>query len=1053
MNRVSFLSSSAAGAIAAVALAGAPQAALAQSAGPDTAGIEGSADGSAARADEPIVVTGSRIRRPNLDATVPITSLPSDLLTETANLAAGDVLNNQPSIRSTVSQQNSFGVSNFAAGLNFLDLRGLGVQRTLVLQNGRRLPPAAIGRSSPDINIVPSDLIDRVDIVTGGNSAVYGSDAVAGVVNFVMKRDFEGLEARAQAGVSERGDAGSYRLSGLAGTNFAGGLGNVALNVEYARQESASTSGRKLMEKSSGFGVVDADVPAQNSDGIPDRNFFVGFTSPTVAYGGQLTPNCNAGTRADRRDARCLPGGNVARLYYFQPDGRLVEGPYGDRDFRPLQNQILNGQGTNGRRFGENELRPDLERITANLLARYTVSDAFEPFVELLYARTDVRVGNGGASFFQGGLQGGIGAAAVFRLDNPYLTDQARAVIQQFVDPGTTTFQVSRALLEAGIRTAKPSRDTYRAVFGVRGEFMDDWNYEISANYGRYDEDLRATGYINYQRLAYALDAARSPTTGQIVCRVQFDPAARATIRNRINFAGTVSPDAAALALANEDADVAQCVPFNAFGEGAASPEARAYVAPLVSAHSKSRQFVLNGFVSGDTSSFFDLPGGPVGFAVGAEYRRETAFQRFDPLTEAGLNFANQTPVFDPPAFAVKEAFAEIRLPILADMPLFHELTIEAAGRVADYRGATGTVFAWNAGGSYAPVPDLRFRGNYSVAVRAPNLADLYAVRTSSFSSGFNDPCSIQFIGAGSSTRAANCLAAGIPAGFNRLAGTASAQPIVEGGNPNLREERSKSWTVGAVFTPRFVPGFSASVDYYDIKIEDVVAASSAQIIANACYDAATLNNPYCGQLTRFSAGSVASDGSSNAFFIDRVESTTFNFGKYTARGVDFELAYQRQLPSIGVLSLRGVATRVLERANFIFADQPNRPDRILSETGDPKWASNLNVDLQSGPVKIGYQLRYLGRQLIAGNAAENVFTVGGNPPFNADFADPFVNPDVFYHDIRVEFEATDDFNFYAGVQNIGDRLPPFGQVGTADNTGIYENIGRYFFAGAVAKF
>jgi outer membrane receptor protein involved in Fe transport len=997
-----------------------------------------------------IVVTGSRIRRPNLDATVPITSVGSEQFTATGQVAVGDVLNDQPSLRSTLSQQNS---SRFpdAGGLNFLDLRGLGIQRTLVLQNGRRLPPASIGGSAPDVNIIPTDLIERVDIVTGGNSAIYGSDAVAGVVNFVMKRNYEGVQLRGQAGVSERGDGSAYFIGGIAGTNFGDGRGNIALAAEFARQDSHFSRDRGLLAKQSGFGVVELDNPSDpntvnNSDGIPDRQFFVGFTSPTASYGGQLAPNCNAGTPAARRAARCLPGTNNARLIYFQPDGTLVEGPYGDRDFRPLQNQILNGQGVNQRRPGENDLRPDLERINLNLLAHYSLSDAFEPFVELQYAHSKVRVGQGGPSFFQAGIPGGIGAAAIFRLDNPFLTNQARSVIQNYTDPGATTFLVNRSTLDVGARTSFPRRNTYRGVIGVRGQFLDDWDYEFSVNHGRYDQDLTATGHVNFQRLAFALDAARDPATGNIVCRVQIDAAARATIRSRLGL----GPAGAAVATANEAADVAQCVPFNAFGENASSQAARAYVAPPVTAHAKSTQLVVNGFVTGDSSAFFNMPGGPLGFALGAEYRRETAFQRFDEFTETGTNILGPVAVFDPRSFKVKEAFGELRIPILADIPFFHELTVEAAGRVADYKGATGTVYAWNAGLSYAPVRDIRFRGNYAVAVRAPNLTELYSVRTTAFVNGFQDPCSIQNI---TPARVANCLAAGVPAGFNRLAFPTSAQPIISGGNPDLREETSKSLTLGAVLTPRFVSGLSLSVDYYDIKIDNVISTQGAQAIANACYDAPSLDNTFCSQLRRFPAGSVDAQGNSNAFLIDTVEQTTFNFAKFTARGIDFELAYRRAISGIGEISTRLVATHLLERNNFIFAGQPDRPDRIMSETGDPRWVANWNVGLKTGPYMFGYQLRYIGKQLIAGNPAENVFSVGGLPPQNADFADILFNPAVFYHDIRLGIDVNQRLNFYMGAQNLTDRLPPFGNIGTQEGAGIYDNMGRYFYAGAVVKF
>ncbi len=1008
-----------------------------------------------------IVVTGSRIRRPNLDASVPITSIGSEQLLSTSQVAIGDVLNDQPSLRSTFSQagSNSPLRDPTTAALNLLDLRGLGPDRTLVLQNGRRLPPSLVGRGAPDVNMIPSNLIERVDIVTGGNSAIYGSDAMAGVVNFVLKRNFEGIQLNGRVGVSSRGDASTYLLSATAGHNFADDRGNIAVAAEFARQDSFVGTDRGLMRNVAGFIVVDLDNPGDpntvnNSDGIPDRAFFTDVHSPTNAYGGQLTPNCNAATPAALRAVRCLPNSNIARLYYFLPDGTIQEGPYGTRDFRPLQNQIQGGFGANGRRANEYDLRPDLERVNLNLMAHFTVSDAFEPFVELQYARSSSRVFNGGAASFQPGLPGALGLLPNFRLDNPFLTDQARSVIRSYVGPTATTFQLSRANLDLGAREFRPERNTYRGVVGIRGTFFDDWTYEASVNYGRFEQETELRNQINFQRMLYALDAVRDPATGNIVCRVTIDPAAR--VLNPAIPAGSFDPARAAAVFQKYQADnISQCVPFNPFGENAPSLAAREYVSPVASGRAKQTQLVLNGFVSGDTSGFLNLPGGPVGFAIGGEYRKETAFQRFDEMTELAGNSLLGVRPFDPPSFQVKEAFGELRLPILKDIPFFHELTVEAAARIADYKGATGTVFAWNVGGSWAPVRDIRFRGNYSVAVRAPNLAELHTVQQTSFLLGFQDPCSIQNIGAGASTRVANCRSQGIPVGFDRLVGSGvGSQTLLIGGNPNLSEEKSKSLTVGGVFTPSFLPGLSLSIDYYDIKIQDVISTPPAQAIANACYDAASLDNPFCPLIVRFPAGSVDPvNGSSTAFFIRTVQQTLFNFAKLKARGVDFEVAYRRRIAGLGEVNTRLIGTYVKERNNFLFADDPSRPDQVLFEAGDPRWAWNWSTGLRNGPYSFNYEVRYVGKQLIRGNAAENVFSVGGRPPQNADFAEITFNDPVVYHAFRVGFDVSDNFNLYMGADNIFDRLPPNGETGTIDGPTTYDNIGRAFYAGASIKF
>ena len=999
------------------------------------------ADGSAADAGQEITVTGSRIRRPNLDATVPITSVGSEEFRSTGQISVGDILNELPALRSTFSTANSTRFIG-TSGLNLLDLRGLGTDRTLVLMNSRRMVPASIGGSAPDVNVVPTDLLERVDVVTGGNSAIYGSDAIAGVVNFVLKRDFEGFQLRGQGGISSRGDAGAYFVSGLAGTNFAGDRGNIAVSAEFARQNIFFPIGRGDMAVQSGFIVTDSDTQASGTDGLPDRTYFRDITSLAISDYGALTPSCPTVAvlpPGPQRTVRCLPNGN-ARFYSFGPDGQLlVEDPY-NADFRPASSNTIGGRGTGFRSREDLNLRPMVERININAFGHFTLSEAFEPFFEASYSRIRTSGGQSGPSFFQGGVLGTL------RIDNPFLQPEARTLIQQFAGPTATTFQLSRNNFDIGNRDYPATRDTYRGVVGIRGDFNDDWRYEVSANYGEFNEIFRPQGQFNRQRLAYALDAVKDQN-GNIVCRVTIDPAAR-VVRG---FAAGTAQSTLDAAQARIPEDVAGCVPFNPFG-ATNSQAAINYVAPQLRTEGKQTQFVANAFVSGDSSQMFELPGGPIGFALGAEYRKETAYQRYDPITESGGTFLNAIPLFDPPSFEVKEAFGEVRIPILRDMPFFHELTIEAAGRVADYKGDTGTVFAWNVGGTWAPVPDIRFRGNYSRAVRAPNLSELFSSQTQNFAPAFQDPCDVDNIG-GRVTRQQNCIADGVPLGTDLL--YSSSLEILSGGNPDLTEETSKSWTIGAVITPRWVRGLSITVDYYDIFVDQVITAPTPTAIVNACYDGPDFaNNPFCDLFDRFPAGTVGDTAQLSAFYIKPgLQQTQLNYAGLAACGVDVELAYRRKFTGVGDLSARFTGTYVLQRDQFLFPDFPDVPDQILYETGDPKIAFNFSLDWTSGPYTIGYQMRYLGKQLIVGNLAENVFSVGGFPKQNEDFSQFNWFSDVMYHDLRLGFDAGKNFEFYMGVENIFDRLPEFGNTGVGVGSAIFDNRGRYFYAGAIAKF
>ncbi len=366
-----------------------------------------------------VIVTGSRIARPNLESTVPIVTIQGETLLQSGKISVGDALNDLPSLRSTYSQSNSTRFLG-TAGLNLLDLRGLGTQRTLVLVNGRRHVAGDILNNavSPDTNTFPTDLIERVDIVTGGNSAIYGSDAIAGVVNFVLKQNYDGMSLRGQAGTSTYGDANSYYVSALAGTNFADDRGNVAINMEYARQDEYFGSRRPFRQQDA-FLVVDTDDPdAQNgSDGKPDRVFFrdvrnAGFSNTgVVRIGGNAL--LNGGVDGNT-------GAFFNKPFIFQTDGTLVP-ITGTRVGIGPNGNFVGGNGENFRGGKEFQLSPTLDRYSFNLISHYDISEAFVPFLEAKFVRTNsIGSGNSGPAFVTGTTLGGDPRERM-RLDNPFL--------------------------------------------------------------------------------------------------------------------------------------------------------------------------------------------------------------------------------------------------------------------------------------------------------------------------------------------------------------------------------------------------------------------------------------------------------------------------------------------------------------------------------------------------------------------------------------------------------------------------------------------------------
>jgi outer membrane receptor protein involved in Fe transport len=1084
----------AATALASATIFGATGPAWAQDAAP--------ADEASADEGQAIVVTGSRIRRPNLDSAVPITSIAGEQAIQTGDTNLGEALNELPQLRSTFSQQNP-GLGVGIAGLNLLDLRGLGTVRTLVVVNGRRHVAADILNNavSPDVNTIPNDLIERVDIVTGAQSSVYGSDAIAGVVNFVLRRNFEGLQFRGNASISEKGYGGEQYLSAMYGTNFAGDRGNIIVHGEYAHQD--RLFGSQIPQYASVDGLATVDVDPAGSDGIPDRVFFRDIRSSTIATTGivpitQITGGaapCGVSTSA-------APAVPFNCNFIFTTDGRLIP-QTGGRAGTTINGFFIGGNGETGREGQQLSILPKMDRYNFNMLGRYEFSEAAEAFVEAKWTRINVRGSNASPTFTQGGSFTEQGRPASqqrerLRLDNPFLnaadrTTLANALLASDCDntisgsacsatatsttrldaaeeaqiaAGTYRFVFAKRFADIGIRDETFERDTYRIVGGLRGTFNEDWNYEISANYGKFVEDTVQTGYVDRQRFLLSLDAGRNPATGQIQCRAQFDAASAYAFQSAALNATQNAATAARLA-----SDIAACVPYNPFGAGGeTNAAASAYFSYAARNRAELEQFVLSGFLSGDTSQFFNLPGGPVRFALGGEYRREKALYINDPFTVAGGSNAVNIGIFDPPTSSVREAFGEIQLPILNDVPFFHELTATAAGRISDYKGAVGTVYTYNGGVEWAPIQDIRFRANYGRAIRAPNASETGFPIVPNFAPGFQDPCAGSFIGQGSATRAANCLTDLGPTLLANLATLgAPSLPVLSGSNPNLKEETSDSYTVGVVLQPRFVPGLSLSVDYFDITVKNVIVSLSAQTIANNCYDAPTLVNPFCGLFQRYRG---PAGGGPFGEIPGQIQGNTLiqagvNFARRVRRGLDVNMSYRTNINENVKLGTNLIYVHNFQTSNFQDPARPNFENRILGELGDPVNEFRWDTDLTVGQVTFGYQLRFIGRQYV--NTYEDFNVLQGRPAENADFADRQKYPQVFYHNIRFEWNmpgaggSRSAFRLYAGVDNLTNKFPPLGLTGTgtggagADrgtgNAAIYETQGRTFFAGFKANF
>jgi len=981
-----------------------------------------------------VVVTGTRIRHiEGQAAALPIVSVAAEELNDQGETSLGDVLNDLPALRTTYSQGNSTRFIG-TAGLNWLDLHGLGVERTLVLVNNRRHVTSQPGDYYVDINTIPSDLIERVDIVTGGNSAVYGSDAVAGVVNFIMRRDFDGLRMRAQSGVSSKGDRKSGYLSVTAGRNFAEGRGNVAVALEWAKTDPLYFRDRdSLTGAFSGIRQFDAAEDSAGepggSDGIADNAFYDGgIFDGNIADGGLVAVDASGdpgsanfcGNLPDPiRSQRCLPN-NQPRIFSFDGSGNLTETVPGT-DLRPFGSgnvRIGNNPGSLSSHGLTGQLAPGLERYSGNLLAHYDFSNTFRTFLEGTFVHIDA-IQEGPPSFWRGSIPGFFRGGTELRCNNPFLSAQALEVLQTLGSCAipTGTFEMNRLNVDFGGRGELHDRDTYRIVGGVEGEFNGDWHYEFAANYGHLDTRMRSLNDLvvfdldgNEDGFLLAINAVRN-AQGQIVCGVNAD--------------------------ADTSNDRPDCVPINVFGPGAPSQAALDFVNTTTFRNESASQFIVSAYTSGDLSQLFELPAGPVGFALGAEYREEQAKSVFDELTAAGATFQNAIQPFLPPDLSVKEVFAELRVPLLRDLPMASELTLEGAGRISDYNTETGSVSAYNAGLIYAPVPEVRLRANYSKSVRVPTQGDLYRP-LSQDNANIADPCDVLFID-NNPNRAANCAAAGVPVGFQNSPAREGTTGFLAGGNPLLVEEEGRSYTVDAVFTPRLLPGFAISIDYYDIEVTSLIAPPSAQAILNACYNSPSgIDNQFCATVNR------KADGTFDQYAL---VASGFNYARQVTQGVDLDVSYGKTFGNGHRLNARLVAAKVLELVNFIDPEDPTVPDRQLSELGDPELAFNLDVGYGFGNLDLTYNIRYVGRQTIA--TYEEQHRVNGNPPTDADRYPRKYFPEDYVHGIRGEYAFNEKLRGFAGVDNLTDSLPPLGLVGVYAGE-PYDNVGRYIYLGMI---
>ena len=929
--------------------------------------VEPSPEPEAAQVSD-IVVTGSRVNRTGFDAPTPTTVLSSEEMQQRGSAQIGEFLTEAPAFRATQTPQSN-PQSARGAGQYFADLRGLGSIRTLVLIDGRRVVPSS-PEGQVDLNLIPSVMVSRVDVVTGGASAQWGSDAVAGVVNVILDTRLNGFKSDFSYGESTYGDNQESRASAAWGTDFADGRGHVVVGGEYVKGEGVGSHydrpfGRDLQEQVSYSG---ARLPDQ-----PSRFFAHGVQPLNFSDGGVIIgPNTGLG--------------QALRGIQFGPGGTVLAFPYGDAVGTAAIN-FTGGQPGLSVRSGHTLSLP-VERTIAMVHVDYEVNDRLKLFAEGSWAKA-------GSDFQTAYARDSTANAILIQRDNAYLPASVRTIM---MNNNINSFSLGRQHKDFGDVAASNFNTTSRFAVGASGEFGGGWTWDAYYQYG--ENEYRSTlEHLKINRnLTFAVDAIVDGS-GTIVCR-------------------------------NAAARAAGCVPINLFGEGSPSEAAVNYVTGTAHYDVDTSQEAMAFNVQGEP---FSTWAGPVSVAAGLERRVEEAEARVDAISQAsGFTYGN--PKNFTGSYNVNEAYAEVVAPLLADAPLAQAVNFNGAARYADY-STSGGVWTWKAGLTWDVNDMLTFRATRSRDIRAPNNSDLYA-QTS-----------------GQATLR------------NPFSGATTQMSVVSGGNQALMPEEADTLTVGAVFSPRFVPGLRLSVDYFDIKIADAISSYAAQNVLDNCLAETTAGSPgfFCGFVNRTGTGGNT--------VVNSIGTPLLNLAGFEARGYDFEVGYRFDLAGGSVNArLFGTYTKnllandglnvkrtyngagviqtvgsVVDRAGQVGGFTSSS---VTGATSAPHLIMNASVTYGRDNWSVTLQERYVGGGLL------DASLVGpDDPDYNP--ASPISTGDNtvdarFYTNISANIQVNDRVEIYGVVNNVANEEPPFPYTGVV---GFYDKIGRTYKAGVRIAF
>jgi outer membrane receptor protein involved in Fe transport len=972
------------------------------------------AQGAPIEQPQEIIVTGSRIPQPNLETASPVTTVTSQEVKLQGTTRTEDLINSLPQV---FADQGS-NVTNGATGTAEIDLRGLGSKRSMVLINGRRLMPGDPTDPNPDINFIPNQLIKRVDVLTGGASSVYGADAVAGVVNFVLDDTFTGFRIDGQASVFNHQNGGINNTVKHALTNeFWNTIGIPTPPFQYPRGMSTNGGAQDISAVfgasfDDGRGHVQAYATYRHQDAVLESTRDYSFCAL-----GSFQPQYVAAYG----EAYCGGSGTSAQGTFFVDDP-VTGGTYHVGN----GNQLLPGEVLFNYAPYNYFQRPD-ERYTLGTFANYEISPGAKPYLEAMFMddHSDALIAPGG----------NFGDTLTVNCDNALLSQQERDILcPGFVfdadNPQYSATQILRRNVEGGGRNDTLDHHSFRVVAGMRGDPLRGIHYDGYYQYGKSVLNDLTTGFFSKARLQNVMDVV-SVLDGALVA-----PGTEgATIECRSVFLGTDT----------------NCAPYNIFQEGGVTPEALGYLqVPALSNGNVAETIghfdvTLTGADYGIQTPWSDTG---IGLNVGAEYRKEQL--NYDPDLEnisGDLSGGSGTVPIVHGQFDVRELFGELQIPII-EHSFIDELSVTGGYRLSSYHVAdrSFSTDTYKVEGRFAPIRDIRFRASYNRAVRAPNIVELFQP-TRSILSGTTDYCAGDDPQAAFAfATAAACALSGVTAAQygNLQPSPAKQYNAVAGGNVDLTPETADTWTMGVVLQPRFVPGLAITVDHFNIHVKDVVGNIPWQTILSTCLTTGTL----CDLIHRDQFGSLwrTPEG-----FISLQNA---NVGELKTKGFDFQGTYNHRLGGIGTMNVSFVGTLLKE----LFSSFPGSAFDCTGLYGsscgtpNPKWRHKLRVGLtMPNGLGISGQWRYFGGVDI--DTLSREVNGGGDPssnPFDARL------PAQSYFDLAFTARVAQKLNLRLGMNNIFDRDPPLNGFALGNGNTYpqsYDALGRYMFAGFTVDF